>query len=374
MMSGVRAENLKNYADDSIRATVDELEKTGVDEYVGNAYDKITDYIATNKSRAGEELVRAIDETGNPVNILPAKQTFNQKIGELSGVDNPTNYDQSRINTLKKAYEKYFGLSEKPKEAFDMNTLMPIKASSDIPDSTSARRAWDLQKSLKQMSKWEQSMTPEDAYTKDTARTAYMNINSALDDASEGLTTKAKGQYRDAVTLENELLPKFEGKTRMDSIQKTYGQLSSMDAKSRQILKERLSRLAESGQLDLTDEAKTLSTFSELGNPKLMPISSGGTTSTSRTIPLASIGGLAGGYAGNYAGPTGQPGIDSAGGALAGAGLATLLGSPTMMKNVIRANAKSGALRKSISPKSDAVRRGVRSGVWTELLKESKED
>lgn len=374
MMSGVRTETLKNYADDGIRATVDGLEKTGVDDFAGKAYDKISDYITTNKNRAGEELVQAIDQTGVPVNIAPAKGSFRAQEALLASQPNLTNYDKSRLNTIKSAYEKYFGLSEKPKDGFDMNTLLPIKASGEIPDQATAKRAWDLQKSLKQMAKFEQGMTPEDAYTKQVARDSYGTINKALDEASDGLTTKAKGQYKDAVTLENELLPKFEGNTRMDSIQKTYKELSNMDAKSRQILKERLSRLAESGQLDLTNESKVLGTFSELGNPKLMPISSGGTTSTTRSIPAAGIGGIVGAYGGNQAGLTGQPGADSALGAVGGVALGTLLGSPAAMKNYIRMTSKASNVRKAISPKSDAVRRGIRTGTWTELLKQTQED
>ena len=215
-----------------------------------------------------------------------------------------------------------------------------------VDDQLPARRAWDLQKDLKQVAKFEQGMTPADVYAKGTSRDAYFKLNKALDDASEGLSSKAKSQYKAALQEEAELLPKFEGKTRADSIQKTYNQMSGLDTQGRKVLQEKLGKLSDKEILDLTDEAKILSTYKWLAKPNVAPVSSGGTTSTSRTIPLAIAGGSLGSLAGyntggGYAGAT-------LGGAT-GATLGTLMGSPAAMKAYIRAMRAAGRSSELVS-------------------------
>ncbi len=476
MLSGVSSDSLLNYSDDAIRAQVNNLEKTGVEDFSAQAFDKLNNYVQTRKDQAGEELVRAIDETGVPVSMTKAKGSYQDAIRQLESRPDLTNVEMAKINKLKSDYGKYYGLAkpkelpkskeamskedqlleelrmvmgqqddqakfgagvvedikrqipQKPSPTYDPNydsflddayqktnaplldevgqlqayfdeldmlnkqaqssqrdarvsqILEQIRAVNKpqlqpfIDDQASARRAWDLQKDLKQAAKFDSDISPENIYSKGTARDSYFKINEALDEASGGLTSQAKSQYKAALDAEAELLPKFEGNTRADSIQKTYKELSNMGRDSRKILSEKLQQLADTGQLDLTNESRVLSTFREMGNPKMMPISSGGTTSTSRSIPAAGMGALVGGFAGNQMNVTGQPGVDSGLGALGGVALGTLMGSPAAMKNYIRMHRAASRGIKTLTPEveNDLARRAIRS-TWMDMMIDNKE-
>ena len=356
-MSGVPGQVLRNYSDDATRETVDSLSKTGVDEYTGKVFGKIKNYVEVNVDDAGKGLVQAIDETGQLVNVRPAKEAFSSKVEKLAMDPNQTNSDAIKVEQLKNNLSKYFG-----RPASDVGPTKPF-----VDDAIPAGKAFSIQKDLKQTAKYGSDMSPEDLYTKGAARDSYSAINNAFDEASGGAIPEAKKRYKDAIQVEQEILPKFEGKTPLDSAQKTYTNLSNIDTNGKKILKERLKALANKPEdaLDIANEIDALSTYKWLGNTSLNPFSSAGTTSTSRTIPLAIAGGSLGslyGYnqGGGYAGAMG-----GAGGALAG----TLLGSPAAMKAYIKAHRMLSKGRKSLIP-NDTTRRAVRNGFWTEMLKD----
>lgn len=354
-VSGVPRQILRDYADDGVRETVKRLEKEGITDYSGQVFDKLKNYIEGNKEKAGQELVEVMENMGQDVNISEAKQAFRAAQDEIMSRGDLTKADEKKLKKLDKIYNEYFGLAD------DMDTA------SFLPDEIPSGKAWQLQKDLKQTAKYEQGMKPEELYTKGVSRDAYSRLNEAFDQASEGASTKAKGKYRAAVKEEAELLPKFEGKTRADSIQKTYNEMSRLDRQGRKVMQEKLSKLSDDEILDLVDESKVLSTYRWLGKPNVAPVSSGGTTSTSRTIPLAIAGGSLGSLAGyntggGYAGAT----VGGAG----GAALGTLLGSPAAMKAYIRAMRKAGRARELITPRPTPRSRAIGTGLLTEGLQE----
>jgi hypothetical protein len=358
-MSGVPKEALMNYADPAIKSQVTQLEKEGITDFTGQALDKITNFVESNKDRAGQELVAAIEGAGRQADISPAKQAFRSRMVDRSD-DMLTNADVEKNRAIQDAFERYLGSGK----ADDFV---------EIGDQVPASRAFDLQKDLKQVAKFNQDMTPADVNMKGGARDAYFALNQSLDDASEGLSTRAKDQYKAALKEEAELLPKFTGKTRADSIQKTFNELSNMDRNSRKVMQEKLSKLSDDELLDLVDESKVLSTYRFLGNPSALPISSGGQTSTTRSIPLSLAGGYVGAGLGVQSGLTGDPTVDRGVGGLIGLGLGAAAGSPAMMKRYINAMQKAGRARELISenipmPENESLRRGLRVGIGTELM------
>lgn len=363
MVSGVPSEVLSNYAKPTTMETVDKLSKEGVDDFAGKAYDKVSGYIQGNIDDAGEKLVSAIDDIGAPIQLVEAKSAYKTPMKELSELgDDFTNSDAIKLNQLKGNFDRYYGRA-KPD-----NFTGPVQP--EIADAVSARKAWQIQKDLKQAAKWGTDMSPEDLYTKGAARNSSMAINDAFDEASQGLTTNAKTRYKDAMAAEAEILPKFEGRTRADSIQKTYDTLSGMDRNSKKILSERMGRLADEGKLDLNDEIDALTAYKYLGKTGLNPFSRGGTTSTTRSIPLSVAGGSLGALAGynsggGYSGAT----VGGSLGVLGGAAL----GSPAAMKAYIKAADKTGMWRALMTPKDDTVRRGVMSAIWSEMMKDAKD-
>lgn len=353
-VSGVPREVLRNYYDDGVRANVDKLEKEGITDFSGQVYDKLKNYVESNKEKAGQELVDVMENMGKKVDIKDAKGAFGSARDEIMARAEDgglTNADAKKLDKLNEIYTNYFGVQE---ESF-------------LPDQIGAKKAWQLQKDLKQTAKYGSDMDAQELYSKGVSRDAYTKINEALDKASDGATTTAKDRYSAAMKEEAELLPKFEGKTRADSIQKTYNTMSGLDRQGRKVMQEKLSKLSDDEILNLVDEAKILSTYKWLGKPNIAPVSSGGTTSTSRTIPLAIAGGSLGSLAGyntggGYAGAT-------VGGA-SGAALGTILGSPAALKAYIRAMRKAGRARELITPRGTPTNRAIGSGVTTEALDE----
>lgn len=349
-VSGVGRGTIRSFANNIDE--VDELSKSGIDEYTGQIYDKVQDYFRTTKDNAGKELVDAIENSGKKVSIKNAKQQYinaANKIIEDAGGE-LTNADQKKLKQLDKIFKENFGR---------------VDADDFISDEIPAKRAWNIQKDLNQTAKWGQDMTPADVHTKGVARQSYFDINQGLDEASDGLTSTAKDRFRAAALAEEEILPKFSGKTRADSIQKTYNLLSGLDKQSKAVLKERLGKMADDGALDLSNESEILNAYRSFGKPKLTPVSSGGTTSTSRTIPLAiagaSLGSLAGyNSGGGYAGAT----LGGGAGALVG----SALGSPAALKAIIKANRAAGRGFKNTAGRVPLY---LRQGAGTEALKNS---
>lgn len=352
-ISGVPREVLRNYSDDAIRTQVDQVEKEGVSSLSGQVYDKLKNYVESNKESAGKELVDVMDGLGTKVDITEAKGAFVSARNDIlnKGEEALTNADSKKLDKLNNIYNEYFGL----------------ESGGFVPNQISAPKAWQIQKDLKQTAKYGMDMDAQELYSKGVSRDAYQKLNKSFDEASDGAVTTAKDRYRAAIQEEAELLPKFEGRTRADSIQKTYNEMSRLDRQGRKVLQEKLSKLSDDDILNLADEAKILSTYRWLGKPNITPVSSGGTTSTSRTIPLAIAGGSLGSLAGYNAGG-GYAGA-TAGGAT-GATLGTLLGSPAAMKAYIRAMRKAGRARELITPRGTPVNRAIGSGIGTEVMDE----
>ncbi|MNJ94786.1 hypothetical protein D3C87_124890 [compost metagenome] len=240
-----------------------------------------------------------------------------------------SNKNQTEVQRILKAIEA------RRSEVIKANTR------TEIPNQIDAGRAFDLQKKLKQAASFETNMTPETLSAKGSARGAYSAINESFDSVSDQIP-QAKADYAKWKSIESELGSSF------DSPQKTYNTLTSLDSKGRTILKERLKKMADGGDLDVTQDARVLQAYRDWANPSMIPVGLQGATSTSRTIPLAMAGGAAGTYLGNEAGgPTGA-GIGAAAGAAAGG----MLGSPAMIKRVIKANRAVEKAAKKIQPKS----------------------
>jgi hypothetical protein len=367
-VSGVPRQILRDYADDGVREAVKRLEKEGITDFSGKVFDKLKNYIEGNKEKAGQELVEAIEGAGRKANVAPAKGSFTSRVDEIQKNAPVTEADQKAINAVLGDYNKYFGLAEDAQTRLNPNRMVLEKSPSFVPDELTPKKAWDIQKQLKQVADFEKSdLTPADLARKGAARDSYFKINEALDEASEGLSSKAKDRYSAAIKEEAELLPRFEGRTRADSIQKTYNEMSRLDRQGRKVMQEKLSKLSDDEILNLADEAKILSTYRWLGNPNVAPVSSAGTTSTSRTIPLAIAGGSLGSLAGYN---TGQGYAGATVGGAGGAALGTMLGSPAAMKAYIRAMRAAGRSRELITPRATPVNQAIGSGIITEGLNE----
>lgn len=176
-----------------------------------------------------------------------------------------------------------------------------------------------------------------DGGAKEALNSARKNINEQLDDVTEGLSTEAKKEWSAFSKLQRDLNRYFGDE------QKTYNTLRNMDSQGKKVLKERLDDLGmlSGGKTQARKEADTLQAFQFYEDPSWTPISSGGTTSTSRTVGLQNLGGSLG-Y--KIAGPLGQ-GIGYAG--------MQSIGSPAAVKGLIQgAQRVSPGAAKVINPQT----------------------
>lgn len=326
-LSGVPVDRIKGYANNM--EAVDQLEREGVTGYVDKLKTKLTDWLDESKTTAGKNVRAAVEGANTPVDITQAKASFTNRIAQLKAKPNISEADAAEIEALESAYQQYFGLA-KPIETTDVNTFKTT-IQKEIPDTATGAGAFDLQQQLKQLAQFEQGMTPSTASMKGSARGAYGALNEGLEVATEAASPVAKAEYKRMLDIEDVMGNSF------DSTQKTYNTMTGIDSKGRKVLAERLKALAQSdGGVDVSKEAEILGAYESFAKPGLNALSTAGTTSTSRTIPAASIGAGLGTLIGYKLGG----GVGGAVGGLVGAGAGSMIGSPATVKAAIKAGMK----------------------------------
>jgi hypothetical protein len=323
LASGIPVDTMQAYAKHMNK--VDELEKTGATSYIMDINKRINDYVQANKTKAGKAVASEIDNLEGGINIADIKKAWLDKINEAeSKAMNEAGRKQAAA--LRAQYNEFM---------------------EGMPDTISGSQAFDLQQQLKQGAKYNQTVDDATKYAKtEGTRNAYSGLNDEFNKASDNTIGAAKNQYRAALDEEKSLDTNFNGSNTDQTAQKTFNTVTNLDKEGKRALKERLQKLSDSGQLDLTNDVETLQALKAFGNPSSMPISSGGTTSTSRSIPLSILGGGAGAILGGKL--AGWPGVVT--GSALGSSLVQPLASPQAMKNYIKMATKAGKLAKPLHP------------------------
>jgi hypothetical protein len=362
-VSGVPAEATRTLGNKFDELT--DLNETGVTKLVENAQNKLVRGLGALKREKGEAIGNAIDSAGEKVNLVEAKKIFTDYIDELKGYEAelPTPALKEQIANAEEEFARIFGTTESP-----------------VADQVSARAGFKIQQDLKDvadlqrtkggpMPRFAQNASTDEKILAEKGRGAYNILNDEFDRVTDGLTPEAKAEYAKLANLQKNLQPYF------NSPERTMQTLSNLDSNSRKILYERLNKLAKEEGIDLTQDAKLLEAYKYYGKPSLDQLSTGGTTSTSRTIPLAiggsTVGALAGyKLGGGYAGA-------AAGGALGGK-LGTMAGSPNTIKNVVKYGRKAeklgqGALKLGSKVQSKKATQAEIQTIW-ELMKDKEQD
>lgn len=353
--------NMANHLDDIQRA---EANPQFADEASAFARD-LEGKIQGRSSEIGAQLASDIDQAGGKVNVAEVKALFNKRLAELQRrqAETDTPAIRSQINAVKGEYDKYFGLAG-GKDELNTATMRMMPKPTEIPDEISATTAWNLQKDMKGLSKaasagqgiagrLPEGTAASDQMLSDAAMNAYHMINSELDNASQGLSTVSKDKYKRLMDLRRRIEPAFS------TDRKAVGSLRSMDANSQVVTREALESLKNEFGIDVMDEANRQMAIAKWSNPSMMSLSGGGTTSTSRTVPLGVAGGMLGGALGWGAG---GGAFGSGAGAMLGAGLGTVAGGPRAIRAYTSLGQKA---EKALSPLVRPVidNGGVTSGV-----------
>jgi hypothetical protein len=260
---------------------------------------------------------------------------------------------------------------------FDWSSGKYLKVPSEISDQVSAKTAWKLQQDLKPLARFNpmdglktsSGIGVDESRGRSAAKSAYHALNKGIDEATEGMSSKLKTQYKDLVRLEDDLSPFFSNEG------KTLQTLRNIDSQGKMPVKRDLARLKEMG-IDKVDDFEKLQAASQWSNAGWLPQSLGGTTSTSRTVPLSIAGGALGFYAGSNT--VGGPGAGTVGGAT-GALIGGLAGSPAAVKALVRSTRAVDRGGKSLAKKaSKVVKRGklnaASKSIYNTMLKEDEDE
>jgi hypothetical protein len=194
---------------------------------------------------------------------------FNQKQEELSRATN-----QQQVNTLLGQIKEL------------RSKLIESGKQTHISDSMEAGRAFDLQKKLKTPAAWDEEIKTSNASVLGTARDSSMLLNDEFAKATSGVSTKLKGDYMKALDL-SEAVDKYA-----DGGQKLYNTLSTMNGMSKKEFKERIAAQLKEKGIDVDKAYKVTQAMNYFENPRMMPVSSGGTTSTSYSTLGGGLGDL----------------------------------------------------------------------------------
>jgi hypothetical protein len=316
--TGVDSDAIKYYGANPNR--MQEIKAHGISETAQNLSDKVTGYVSKQKDVLGKDIQQMMEDAGQQVDISAAKASWKKKIADAEATA-VTPADKSYVDAMKQQYQKYFGLETEvaPEQgAYDFVTGKFSKNTTELPDQIDATKAFDVQKKLKDAAKFDISAdTAKKNAQTEGARSAYGDLNEAFVNATDGASKKAKDKYAKLIDLSEQIEPKFE------DAQSAINTSTGLETKGRTVLKEKLQKLADSGDLDVTPELKQIRAYNEFYGPEK-------TSKPPLAAVLGSLGTLAGyNLNGGYAG--------AAVGGMAGAAAGSALGNRGLLEKLIKA-------------------------------------
>ena len=277
--------------------------------------------ITEGRIAVGQELEALQKSVGN-VDISSARSQIDSRIQELARSDRLS--DREAARALKRIQTHAFAAGRKG-TGKARKTVM-------LPDEVKAETALSLRGELKALARMQgtgerigsrhgKNVTVEDAMGKEAFRKAYKEIDNIMENVAPGIREKAE-KYASFKDLERRL------ETPFGSPEKTLRSLQTMDRPSRdatRMLLEESNQLLGGQGAAILDEARKMQAANIFRNATFLPRSGQATTSTSRSGALGLGGYLAGSeLTGDYKG------------GLAGAALASSMGSPGALKFYMR--------------------------------------
>lgn len=400
MLSGVPREAIKT----AFRRMdeIDDLDRGGVRGYALDVWDKVRNTIQKGLRDKGEELFQRIQEAKGLVDIEEAKQTipkilreYDQMKGELN---NPAL--ESSIAELRSVYDDLFRYSEpkplqdlirnarNPKESIeilrsskprqvvressilDPGTGKPAQVTSfvvdEVPGKISPQAAWKLQKQIGYASDAAKLPVMPSAVSNRTAgkSDAGKDIVRALDESygsignqlervtGDGLGTSSKTlkqEYKEFADLARRADKYFPNEDR------TYRNLTNLDKKSMRTMSDLITDLRNKFGLDVKKDTDLLQAHDFFGERysalPSAPISTRGTTSTSRTAAGVLLGGAIGGIGGgNYGDSDEGGGGISKRNAILGSMLLGGIANPKTLKYALRGARQAEKFARTVNP------------------------
>lgn len=349
---------------------ISEMGQTGVMPFVQDWHSRLLSGYNGLKQKVGGALEKAIGESGEKVSLAPVKAPIKAALVEAQKKfeEFPNQYNQQAVEDLQSHYDDLFTQKIKDAEGDVVKK--------EIPDEILPSTLFDIQDHLKDASqagsikgglnpRYGAGASKADKAVADTVLDAYKAANQELDRATSGLSTELKDQYRALSRTREVLAPLFS------SPEKAYSTLSNLDKQAKQPIFETLKGLEAQG-IPLLQDAKKLQAYNVFHQPAALPQSGLGTTSTSRSIPLQTLGGTLGALLGYKVGHGYGP---AAVGGILGSKAGGYLGSPAMVKNsVLLQRALEGLGSKIPEGPARAALYGQGRNAWDALSEQSALD
>lgn len=346
-ISGVDKNVLSNYAKNF--GEVEGFNKTGITPLAERTGKDITKGIQEQRREIGQQLNDVITQSGEQINLRPAKSAIQDKIESLQKNSMRTQAEQDQINELKDMYNHFFKYPEQEVvpaavEGAEPTTRTVMK---DIPDEVGADQALALQMRLKDPANLAR-VSPMSSVSRNANKSlgtqqfenvagdAVRDISNEIDqtvedsilksiDNSEARGVETPRDLKNAYRTWSQYGRQF--KNNFKDAGSTYRTLTSLDSPSKVIENEALTNIDKQLGTDTVSNALKMKAHATFNKPSWLPISSKGTVSTGRVLTAAGGGYLASG------GERSNPVY----GALGGLAAAAAAG-PQAMKLYIRAN------------------------------------
>lgn len=326
------------------------LEKNGIREPVKGYQENVKNAFGKYINLKGRQLESEVGKISGEVDTLPLHTYFQNVIDKLeslkAGASDPT--IDAQIEAAKKTYAKYVqGLPEK------ISTQRAFKLGKDLGDFADLASTGGLG-----MRSGLEAADNSEKITMEAARFGKEYLNDALDLMSEGKTKNIRNQLAEIHELKNEVAPIFK------SPKDAFAKLRGLDKEGKRYVREAIKKVDSQLGTNVSKDAELLQLMSTYSQPATDILSSGGTTSTTRSIPLAAIGSGVGYFAGEKL--SDEAGVSGLVGRAIGAGLGGLLGSKAGSPAAIRMYIEKGqALEKAANAlRNSAPVRAAPASAW----------
>lgn len=358
-VSGVSSSSIKGLAsnfDDIVRMEKDPSAITNMSK---ETIKDVSSSLRGAKQAAWKEYQGALDATGDTlVDITPARDrllTAIKEAEEAAAVG--TAADDELVEALRGQLGKYFQAKDG-----SLKSHLPAKAAAKLDQRLG--EAADFKKLSPEGPqvgpRFSQGDSSQSLEVKNLSGELKSLVSQSLDEALPEGALAARARYGEIANLEKQVKPLLKGSD------KTYRTLRNLGRPANQAKQELFQTIDQEFGTNLIDKARLAETYAAFAKPASLPISSQGTTSTSRSIPLAAAGGLAGYYAGGQMGGSGHgSGVMGAG---IGGSLGAFLGGPAAIRQYIRAGlAAQKATSKLPNVVGPAVGKETIENVWLRM-------
>lgn len=348
-LSGVPADRIKglmeNYSNLGARPLRQIAEDTA---------SSVKDAVAGAKSAAWDTYQNIVSQSKTPVDVTPVRQAFQDAIKKAEANSSGTEASQELVDKLKAAYDKHFMVDKVVSSAAPQEVATGLLDASGNPltktvegvaektvrvpvDNLLPNQAAQLDKELSEVAgfsglgagaqggnRYGQAATYADKAIGQTAASAKKALDESMADVLLPDALNAKANYARVANLGKQAEPLFKG------TDKTLATMRNMSSDANEGKKELLDQLDKEFGTKIGETSRLVGARASFLKPSPLPVSSKGTTSTSRSGLLGAGGALLGAKIDqDYNHGSGV------GGGIAGGALGGLLGGPAALKAYI---------------------------------------